>query len=165
MNRTLKETTVKRYHYDTHRQLKDHLAAPLNAYYFAKRLKPLQGLTPYEPICKAWADEPERFECDPSPPHLGTAQQCPNSEVCKRTCLKSCELRVRGTSRLLKIVKLRLVFCDVCDCGRKATDPDQRGERGIGCDFDTSSSLQTGSSGSSQKLWDANQIVGSCCKD
>ena len=41
MNRTLKEATVKRYHYDTHRQLKAHLAAFLDAYNFAKRLKTL----------------------------------------------------------------------------------------------------------------------------
>ena len=42
MNRTLKEATVRRYHYETHRQLKDHLAAFLDAYNFAKRLKTLQ---------------------------------------------------------------------------------------------------------------------------
>ncbi len=32
---------------------------------FARRLKTLRGLTPYEAICKAWADEPERFRLDP----------------------------------------------------------------------------------------------------
>jgi hypothetical protein len=47
MNRSLKEAT-KRYHYDTHRQLGEHLAAFLDAYNFAKRLKTLRGLTPYE---------------------------------------------------------------------------------------------------------------------
>src|SRR6187431_417621 len=66
MNRSLKEATVKRYHYDTHRQLEDHLAAFLDAYNFAKRLKTLGGLTPYEAICKAWADKPDRFRCDPT---------------------------------------------------------------------------------------------------
>src|SRR4029077_6382433 len=55
MNRSLKEATIKRYHYETHRQLKEHLAAFLDAYNFAKRLKTLRGLTPYEAICKAWA--------------------------------------------------------------------------------------------------------------
>ena len=39
MNRSLKEATIKRYHYETHRQLKEHLAAFLDAYDFAKRLK------------------------------------------------------------------------------------------------------------------------------
>jgi transposase InsO family protein len=65
MNRTLKEATVRRYHYESHRQLEDHLAAFLDAYNFAKRLKTLCGLTPYEAICKAWADEPVRFKLDP----------------------------------------------------------------------------------------------------
>ena len=65
MNRTLKEATVRRYHYETHRQLEEHLAAFLDAYNFAKRLKTLQGLTPYEAICKAWAQEPTRFKIDP----------------------------------------------------------------------------------------------------
>ncbi len=66
MNRTLKEATVRRYHYVTHRQLRDHLTAFLDAYNFAKRLKTLRGLTPYEHICKAWADHPHRFRYDPT---------------------------------------------------------------------------------------------------
>lgn len=45
MNRSLKEATVRRYRYDTHRQLEDRLAAFLNAYNFAKRLKTLRGMT------------------------------------------------------------------------------------------------------------------------
>jgi len=66
MNRTLKDATVRRYHYDTHRQLAEHLAAFLEAYNFAKRLKTLRGLTPYECICNAWADDPARFRYDPT---------------------------------------------------------------------------------------------------
>src|SRR5258708_31588697 len=66
MNRTLKEATVRRYHYETHQQLREHLEAFLNAYNFAKRLKTLRGLTPYEHICKAWADQPRRFRYDPT---------------------------------------------------------------------------------------------------
>ena len=72
MNRTLKEATVRRYHYETHQQLREHLEAFLNAYNFAKRLKTLRGLTPYEHICKAWADQPRRFKYDPTQPHFGT---------------------------------------------------------------------------------------------
>src|ERR1700682_1334249 len=45
MNRTLKEATVKRYHYGSHAQLKEHIHAFLMAYNFAKRLKSLRGLT------------------------------------------------------------------------------------------------------------------------
>lgn len=39
MNRTLKEATGRRYHYDSHGQLREHLAIFLAAYNFAKRLK------------------------------------------------------------------------------------------------------------------------------
>ena len=46
MNRTLKEATVRRYHYETHQQLREHLEAFLNAYNFAKRLKTLRGSLP-----------------------------------------------------------------------------------------------------------------------
>jgi transposase InsO family protein len=66
MNRTLKDATVRRYHYATHQQLRAHLSAFLDAYNFAKRLKTLRGLTPYEAICKAWAHQPHRFRYDPS---------------------------------------------------------------------------------------------------
>ena len=47
-NRTLKEATVRRYHYDSHDQLRQHLGAFLDAYNFGKRLKTLKGLTPFE---------------------------------------------------------------------------------------------------------------------
>ena len=65
MNRTIKDATVKRYHYDGHDQLRDHLADFLAAYNFARRLKTLGGLTPYEFICKAWTSQPGRFRLDP----------------------------------------------------------------------------------------------------
>ena len=35
------------------------------AYNFARRLKTLNGLTPYEFICKRWTTEPERFTLNP----------------------------------------------------------------------------------------------------
>ena len=65
MNRTLKAATVKKYYYETHNHLKEHLQAFLMAYNFAKRLKTLKGLTPYEYICKCWQKEPERFTANP----------------------------------------------------------------------------------------------------
>jgi len=37
----------------------------INAYNFARRLKTLRGLTPYEFICKKWTDEPNRFTLNP----------------------------------------------------------------------------------------------------
>ncbi len=65
MNRTIKDATVKRYHYDGHDQLRTHVGDFLDAYNFARRLKTLKGLTPYEYICKIWTSEPERFILDP----------------------------------------------------------------------------------------------------
>ena len=65
MNRTIKDATVKRYHYDSHSQLKTHLTDFIDAYNFGKRLKTLKGLTPYEYICKVWTNEPERFTINP----------------------------------------------------------------------------------------------------
>lgn len=61
MNRTIKDATVKRYRYDDHEQMRAHLGDFVMAYNFAKRLKTLKGLTPYEYICKIWTAEPERF--------------------------------------------------------------------------------------------------------
>ena len=65
MNRTIKDATVKRFHYDDHDQLRTHLADFMAAYNFARRLKTLGGLTPYEYICKIWTSEPDRFILTP----------------------------------------------------------------------------------------------------
>jgi len=43
--RTIKEATVKRF--------------------FAKRLKTLNGLTPYEYLCQIWTQSPDKFTLDP----------------------------------------------------------------------------------------------------
>ena len=48
MNRTIKDATVKCYHYDTHDQLRAHLQLFVDAYNYARRLKTLRGLTPVE---------------------------------------------------------------------------------------------------------------------
>jgi hypothetical protein len=65
MNRTIKDATVRRFHDDNHDQLRTHLADFLAADNFARRLKTLGGLTPYENICKTWTSEPDRFILDP----------------------------------------------------------------------------------------------------
>jgi transposase InsO family protein len=65
MNRTIKDATVKRFYYETQDELRTHLADFVSTYNFAKRLKTLKGLTPYEYICKTWAKEPKRFTLDP----------------------------------------------------------------------------------------------------
>ena len=66
MNRTLKDATVKRYHYQSHDALKQHLHTFLMAYNFAKCLKTLCGLTPYEYVCWIWTGEPQRFYINPA---------------------------------------------------------------------------------------------------
>jgi len=66
MNRTIKEATVKRYHYDSHEQFVAHLQDFINAYNDARRLKTLKSLTSYEFICNQWTREPKRFNINPS---------------------------------------------------------------------------------------------------
>src|SRR3954468_11245485 len=66
MNRTIKDATVKRYHYASHDELRQHLPLFVDAYNYGRRLKTLRGLTPYEFICQTWTKEPERFRFDPS---------------------------------------------------------------------------------------------------
>ena len=72
MNRTIKDATVKRYFYETHDQLRTHLRDFVDAYNFARRLKTLRGLTPYEFICNAWTSQPQQFKINPLPANAGT---------------------------------------------------------------------------------------------
>jgi len=71
MNRTLKEAAVNRCYYQTHQQLRDHPDAFVHAYNFAKRLKTLRGLTPYEFIVKTWTESPQLFHFDPNYHNMG----------------------------------------------------------------------------------------------
>lgn len=66
MNRTLKDATVNRYFYQTHAHLQEHLRTFVNAYNFAKRLKMLRGLTPYEFIVRTWTEKPKLFHAQPT---------------------------------------------------------------------------------------------------
>jgi hypothetical protein len=65
MNRTIKEATVQRFHYESHQQLWQHLADFVAAYNFGRRLRTLKGLTPFEYICKSWTSQPQRFILNP----------------------------------------------------------------------------------------------------
>ena len=65
MNRTIKDATVKRYHYDSHEQLRQHLQLFIDAYNHGRRLKTLRGLTPYEYVARIWTEDPVRFKVDP----------------------------------------------------------------------------------------------------
>ena len=53
MNRTIKDATVKRFHYEDYDQPRSHLASFVDAYCYARRLKTLKALMPYEAICRA----------------------------------------------------------------------------------------------------------------
>ena len=73
-NRTIKDATTKRYHYEDHEQLKNHLELFLDAYNHARRLKTLKGLTPAQFIWMEWQSKPDLFYEEPC--HLITG---PNS--------------------------------------------------------------------------------------
>jgi transposase InsO family protein len=70
-NRTLKEATVQRYHYQTTAQLNDHLQAFLRAHNHGKRRKRVRGKTPHEFICQQWLLHPTIFTRDPTQCTLG----------------------------------------------------------------------------------------------
>lgn len=57
--------TVKRFHYDSHDQFRNHLTDFVSAHGFGRRLKTLKDLTPYESTCKTWTNEPARFRINP----------------------------------------------------------------------------------------------------
>jgi transposase-like protein len=65
MNRTIKDATVKVYHYDDLESLKAHVLAFVSAYNFAKHLKALRWRTPYQVICEAWTKDPSIFKIEP----------------------------------------------------------------------------------------------------
>ena len=76
MNRTIKQVTVHHFHHDTHDQLRQHIAAFVNAYNFARRLKTLKGLTPCEFVCKMLDQSARKIQSKPNPSNAGT--QHPN---------------------------------------------------------------------------------------
>ena len=65
MNRTVKEATVRIFHYEDIDSLKAHVLSFVTAYNFAKHLKALQWRTPFQAICEAWQDDRSASEIDP----------------------------------------------------------------------------------------------------
>jgi hypothetical protein len=59
------ESDHQRFHYDSNDQLRTHLTDFMAAYNFARQLKTLSGLTPYEYITRIWTSEPDRFTVNP----------------------------------------------------------------------------------------------------
>lgn len=65
MVRTIKEATVKSFHYSSVQELRRHVRDWLTAYNFAKQLKALRFKTPYEAIEELWKSKPEIFNVKP----------------------------------------------------------------------------------------------------
>ena len=65
MNKTIKDASVHRYYYTCHDQLRSHLQDFINAYNFAKRLRALKGLTPFEFILHSWRSDLTPFSLSP----------------------------------------------------------------------------------------------------
>ena len=71
MNRTVKDATIKMFHYPdlVHypdlESLKAHVLAFVTAYNFGKHLKPLRWRPPFQAICEAWAKDPAPFKINP----------------------------------------------------------------------------------------------------
>ena len=65
MNRTIKEATIKAFHYPELDSLKAHVLAFVCAFNFAKHLKALRWKTPHQTIADAWQKNPAIFKIDP----------------------------------------------------------------------------------------------------
>lgn len=65
MNRTIKEATIKIYHYEDREKISDHVNDYLLAYNYGKRLRSLKFQTPFEFICKQWIKTPKLFLYNP----------------------------------------------------------------------------------------------------
>jgi hypothetical protein len=71
VNGVIKDTRVKRFHYDSHYKLWQHMADYINAYNFGRRLKTLRGRKPNEFKCKISPTEPEGFMINAIPQMTG----------------------------------------------------------------------------------------------
>jgi len=64
-NRTIKDNTIMKYFYEEKEQLKEHLTQFVLAYNYAKKLKGLNYMTPYEKLVLIFNQNPEYFKDDP----------------------------------------------------------------------------------------------------
>ena len=71
MVRTIKEATVKSFHYASITDLRRHVRGWLLAYNYAKQLKALRFKTPFEAIRQLSEKKPEIFTQTPSHDMLG----------------------------------------------------------------------------------------------
>ncbi|MFV0408845.1 MAG: hypothetical protein ACK5LJ_03840 [Paracoccus sp. (in: a-proteobacteria)] len=59
------DASVKRFHCDSHDPLRAYLTGFMAACSFARRLRTLGRLSPYEYICKFWLSGPDSFILNP----------------------------------------------------------------------------------------------------
>jgi len=125
MNRMIREATVKRYYYETHDQLRHHLTDFVGAYNFARRLKTLRGLTPYEAIYKAWTDDPSRLISNPHHQSLGPNNKGvddPYRVVYRHIVIDRC----RQQQRLITSMTLDLRYFPKLHRSRRKWNPERR---------------------------------------
>ena len=72
MNRTIKEATVKRYHYDTHRQLETHLTDFIGAYNYAAPAQDAARPHTIRVHLQSLGPRPPALQHQPAPPINGT---------------------------------------------------------------------------------------------
>ncbi|MCP3659306.1 MAG: transposase [Bacteroidetes bacterium] len=65
INGTIKSTTIKKYYYENHEKLQNHLDRFLNAYNYARPLKTLKGSTPYEKVLLYLSSEKGESKINP----------------------------------------------------------------------------------------------------
>mgnify|MGYP005840010893 CR=1 FL=1 len=65
MNKTIKNNTTKKYHYETAESLKQHLMAFLLLYNHQKKLKSLNYQSPYDIILNMYKSKPHLFYDNP----------------------------------------------------------------------------------------------------
>lgn len=71
MVRTIKEATVKSFHYGSINALRRHVRDWLIAYNFAKQLKALKFRTPYDAVEELWNTKPDVFIVKPDHHMMG----------------------------------------------------------------------------------------------
>jgi hypothetical protein len=91
MNRTIKDATIKAFHYPDIESLKAHVLAFVKTYNFAKHLKALRWKTPFEAIAQAWTTNPSIFKIDPR--HLIPGPNIKNNGGLTRHRFRSGRLR------------------------------------------------------------------------
>ena len=65
MNRTVKDATIKAFHYPDLEALRAHVLAFVRAYNFAKHLKALRWRTPFQAVLDTWTKDPSVFKINP----------------------------------------------------------------------------------------------------